>query len=127
MCAGRKGSQKFRVNVLGCAGCLFLFFCVDYPPIDWFGLEVLQYCTGAVRSVRSVDESVNSKQYLKVRHLFACVCLRVLALQVSPDERFDEILGVSDTYIPAANVWVGEYPYLDKVSVLSSYLEAAIG
>ena len=36
--------------------------------------------------------------------------------QVSPDERFDEILGVSDTYIPAANVWVGEYPYLDKVS-----------
>lgn len=40
----------------------------------------------------------------------------VVAPQVSPDERFDEILGVSDTYIPAANVWVGEYPYLDKVS-----------
>ncbi|CAM9656726.1 unnamed protein product [Pylaiella littoralis] len=37
------------------------------------------------------------------------------AILVSPDERFDEILGVSDTFIPAANVWVGEYPYLDKV------------
>lgn len=23
---------------------------------------------------------------------------------------------MSDTFIPAANVWVGEYPYLDKVS-----------
>ncbi|CBN75357.1 conserved unknown protein [Ectocarpus siliculosus] len=37
------------------------------------------------------------------------------AILVSPDERFEEILGVSDTFIPAANVWVGEYPYLDKV------------
>ncbi|CAB1108973.1 unnamed protein product [Ectocarpus sp. CCAP 1310/34] len=37
------------------------------------------------------------------------------AVLVSPDERFEEILGVSDTFIPAANVWVGEYPYLDKV------------
>ena len=35
--------------------------------------------------------------------------------QVSPDERFEEIVGVSDTFVPAANVWVGEYPYLDKV------------
>lgn len=51
-----------------------------------------------------------------------CLCVNtgfvccVLVPQVSPDERFDEILGVSDTYIPAASVWVGEYPYLDKVS-----------
>ncbi|CAN0211163.1 unnamed protein product [Ascophyllum nodosum] len=37
------------------------------------------------------------------------------AVLVSPDERFEEIVGVSDTFVPAANVWVGEYPYLDKV------------
>lgn len=63
--------------------------------------------------------------------MFSClhfVCVSVLGVallavcalfcfrgQVSPDERFEEILGVSDTFIPAANVWVGEYPYLDKV------------
>lgn len=48
--------------------------------------------------------------------MYVCVCAARFTLQVSPDERFDEILGVSDTFIPAANVWVGEYPYLDKVS-----------
>lgn len=51
---------------------------------------------------------------------------------MSPDERFEEIIGVSDTFVPAANVWVGEYPYLDKVRqwFISSkgsrkYIEAA--
>lgn len=37
-------------------------------------------------------------------------------LQVSPDGNFKEIVGVSDTFVPAANVWVGEYPYLEKAS-----------
>lgn len=44
--------------------------------------------------------------------------------QVSPDDGFEEIVGVSDTFIPSANVWVGEYPYLDKVGMflfLTSY------
>lgn len=34
---------------------------------------------------------------------------------MSPDEGFEEIIGVSDTFVPGINVWVGEYPYLDKV------------
>ena len=45
-----------------------------------------------------------------------CVVLCCVVLQVSPDEDFKEIVGVSDTFVPAANVWVGEYPYLEKAS-----------
>lgn len=44
-----------------------------------------------------------------------CLLPLFLLFQVSPDEAFEEILGVSDTFIPDANIWVGEYPYVDKV------------
>ncbi|CAM9991895.1 unnamed protein product, partial [Choristocarpus tenellus] len=37
------------------------------------------------------------------------------AILVSPDKDFENITGVSDTFVPAAGVWVGEYPFLDKV------------
>lgn len=45
----------------------------------------------------------------------------MLCSQVSPDENFEEIVGVSDTFVPAANVWVGEYPYLEKASETMRY------
>lgn len=54
----------------------------------------------------------------------SCACV---FCQVSPDQSFEEILGVSDTFIPAANVWVGEYPYLDKVRVGRASRGIAVG
>lgn len=30
----------------------------------------------------------------------------------SPD--FDDLMGVSDIFVPAVRAWVGDYPYLDK-------------
>lgn len=45
-----------------------------------------------------------------------CYAAACAEFQVSPDEKFEEIVGVSDTFVPAANVWVGEYPYLEKAS-----------
>ena len=36
-----------------------------------------------------------------------------LVLSETPD--FEELIGVSDIFVPACGAWVGEYPYIDKV------------
>lgn len=48
--------------------------------------------------------------YKKVRPGMRC---EGLVLSESPD--FDELMGVSDVFVPDCGAWVGEYPYIDKV------------
>ncbi|CAM9924511.1 unnamed protein product, partial [Discosporangium mesarthrocarpum] len=43
--------------------------------------------------------------------------MRSESVLVSLHEDFEIIAGVSDTFIPAADVWVGDYPFLDKVNM----------
>jgi hypothetical protein len=48
--------------------------------------------------------------YKRVRPGMRC---EGLVLSESPD--FEELLGVSDMFVPACGAWVGDYPYLDKM------------
>ncbi|GAB5029566.1 Hypothetical protein NocV09_00101810 [Nannochloropsis oceanica] len=41
--------------------------------------------------------------------------MRCEGLVLSETPEFEELLGVSDLFVPAAGAWVGEYPYIDKV------------
>jgi hypothetical protein len=41
--------------------------------------------------------------------------MRCEGLVLSETPGFEELLGVSDLFVPAAGAWVGEYPYIDKV------------
>jgi len=41
--------------------------------------------------------------------------MRCEGLVLSETPGFEELLGVSDLFVPAAGAWVGEYPYVDKV------------
>mmetsp|Transcript_9287 Transcript_9287/g.13955 ORF Transcript_9287/g.13955 Transcript_9287/m.13955 type:complete len:307 (+) Transcript_9287:183-1103(+) len=43
--------------------------------------------------------------------------LFVLLISDSPNDKFDEIRGVSDAFVPSAGVWVGKYPYISKLSM----------
>lgn len=46
------------------------------------------------------------------------ICVRVRQVVLISDEpggRFEDIVGVSDAYVPAAGLWVGGYPYVNKV------------
>lgn len=41
--------------------------------------------------------------------------MRCEGLVLSETPGFEELLGVSDIFVPACGAWVGDYPYLDKV------------
>ncbi|CAM9369124.1 unnamed protein product [Phaeothamnion confervicola] len=41
--------------------------------------------------------------------------MRVEVLLLATDPSFTRVVGVSDAFIPAADVWVGEYPYLERL------------
>jgi len=41
--------------------------------------------------------------------------MRCEGILLSNTVDFDDLLGVSDMFVPACGAWVGDYPYLDKV------------
>ncbi len=43
------------------------------------------------------------------------IIMIVQVLVISNDIYFRDIVGVSDAYVPAVEVWVGSFPYLNKV------------
>ncbi len=49
------------------------------------------------------------------------VVIIIQVLVISNDRDFEDILGVSDAYVPDANLWIGSYPYINKVGQLDSY------
>ena len=85
-------------------------------------LTVARPCVSGVATCRkALDEfvarrslSVSTSALANMCHI--CCIAWCAVLQVSPDENFEDIVGVTDTFVPAANVWVGEYPYLEKAS-----------
>ncbi len=53
---------------------------------------------------------------------YVIIIITIIQVLVICNERdFRDILGVSDAYVPAANVWVGSFPYVNKVGQLDSY------
>jgi hypothetical protein len=44
---------------------------------------------------------------------------------VSEDANFKRISGVADAYIPAVDLWLGEYPYVSKVSLQLLFPDAS--
>ncbi|KAG5180711.1 hypothetical protein JKP88DRAFT_323483 [Tribonema minus] len=43
--------------------------------------------------------------------------IEVLLISDEPGGGFEDILGVSDAYIPAIDLWVGDYPHLNKLAL----------
>ncbi|CAM9141208.1 unnamed protein product [Chrysoparadoxa australica] len=60
-----------------------------------------------------VYEVPMARAYREIEPGMRCYCI-----VLSDDRDFEEVAAISDAYIPALQMWVGSYPYLNKESFL---------
>ena len=55
-----------------------------------------------------------SEEYLDVQR-----CMPVVAILLSTRRKFDELAAITDLFVPDADCWIGDYPYLNRVETQS--------